>query len=283
MAITVNFESTSVRAVPCKSCVSLVMVRMKCWMKTRTMVWLRAASHIPLSPSSCISSFCPLSLSRFSSSSPSSGWNIDELNQEIEEICGSFTDPFTSSPTSPPSLLPRDPPQPIAESDPDQSSSSLPEQPMISRRSDGPHEETLQPFNHHFLSSQSLPSRRNLLLITRKPLSSDLILQLTSSSAPADTTILSPQLWDGSLTSLLSLVSSQDYHDGIVLIEAEGHEVDSDCEKILRLVQKSCPVIVVNHSQHQQEQAKRVARLRGVDLREGISLAMFGLRKGHWS
>lgn len=81
------------------------------------------------------------------------------------------------------------------------------------------------------------------------------------------------------MASLLSLVSSQDNHDGVVLVEDEGHEVDSDCEKILILVQKSCPVIVIRNPHSLPHQPKRIARVSGVDLREGISLAMFGLKR----
>jgi hypothetical protein len=211
----------------------------------------------------------PLSLhfyssqSLFSSSPPSDGWNIDEINQEIEEICGSFTDPFSSSFSQMPSTSQSQPNsiEPIP-------TSSSPLRP-IDRN---PHEMISDPPKS--LNSRSLPSHRNLLLISRNSLSFDVIQQLSSSSQMT----LSPQLWDGSLTSLLSLVTSQDSHEGIVFVEEEGQDLDSDCEKIIHLVAKSCPVIVVNHSQR-SEQQKRVVRVSGVDLREGISLAMFGLRR----
>jgi hypothetical protein len=190
-----------------------------------------------------------------------SQWNIDELNNEIEEICGTFSS-F------------------------DQSDSAFPQSPSVV----GSQEITSPAVHRRDNDRIELPSvqiddrdERRTQTIAPENLQNKQIILLTRTSLPS--TI--PKninhkvfTWDGTVPSLLSAVSSQSQNGSEGLIVIEEEPLDESCRQILQLVQRSSPVMILRLNGSSASIPTRNEELRtlsGFDLTDGISMAIFGL------
>lgn len=189
------------------------------------------------------------------------GWKheIEEINQELEEICGSFSEPFTNidshqnsaaSGESSPSFLPR------TEAD----------VPSLK------HEQANHPHSNTSLKSTLIPTQtdqtRNILLIHKYSTlnSSSCLLSSLPSSYNLN---ISSKLWDGSLTSLLNIVSPSSHYDSVVVVDENPHvSITEECSQVLQLLHRSCPVVKVNQS------PSLITTITSINLQQGISVAL---------
>lgn len=196
-----------------------------------------------------------------------SGWNLDiqELNQEIQEICGSFIeDPLNNSSTSTQN--------PLSENQFPAPAVSPDHQENVQKKLS--HVQRIIQNDQRDSIFSSIQKNSNLLLIYKSP-------SLTSFSqieADVSNLLTSLQLsyqinpWDGSLTSLLSIVSQSSKYDSVIIIDENPEDpINKECLQILQIVERSSPVVLVNKS------SLPLKVVSGVDFQQGIFMALFGL------
>lgn len=195
-------------------------------------------------------------------------WNVDEINNEIEELMGNFSSVNLE----------------IDKNDNDANF-------LVQQSTNKPS------FNHQHLHNTSHNSNKTVF-VTPKIQKSKNILLLSTSTLSTHTSSsffndsnesvkVQSHHWNGNVSSLLSHLNSAQY-DGVIV--ANSQPIDSNCENVLKLVQKMSPVVVVNFTQNDNDRGsdddsdsgsdrnrnsnQQMKYLSGFDLKNGIQIAL---------
>ena len=221
-------------------------------------------------------------------------WEVDveEINQELEEICGEFTS--FDSPLNPSNNTPSDS---LSSSNSLSSNTpllnntfSIDQKKTIERKnfisennnknSDESNNNQTQQTHKKTISNRNISKTKSILFLSTSSLSSTSTFSSSSSSSLLNkesnsTMNILNQYWDGTIPSLLNHLNSLQYDGIIVLFDSKS--IDIITEQILKLIQRSCPVIILNISnplEGEDSNGNSIKYLNGFDYKSGIRTAI---------